>query len=74
MSRSTTKEKTMDRMNDSAREDGEEMEMPRDLKIQVNQLLWFCLPPSTTIGEADSIACKWVDEVRALWEIQGEKP
>ena len=45
-------------------------EIAPDLKVEINTFLWTRLPPTTTLGEADAIACDWYEAIKTRWDTE----
>lgn len=64
---------TAEREEAEAREAKEEEARERvlvleTLKTDINTFLWSRLPRVVTMGDAEKIACRWHEELRALWD------
>jgi hypothetical protein len=59
-----------DRMDDLPGEDLEDgyENWLKEGKREVNDFLWTFLPPTTTLGEADSFACELYMKILDLWD------
>jgi len=44
--------------------------MPDYTKEKINELVWVCLPATTTLGRAERIACEIYDVLRNEYESQ----
>jgi hypothetical protein len=40
-------------------------EQSSSLKLRLNELIWEYAPPSTTLGDADELACKVLNSIQA---------
>jgi hypothetical protein len=47
---------------------------PTEVKAAINNFLWSYLPPSTTIAQADEIACRWFDDLEAAHQRAQPQP
>jgi hypothetical protein len=42
---------------------GEPGHMPDDVKERINELLFYSLPPTVTIGDMETIACRFIQDI-----------
>ncbi len=48
----------------------EPAKMPEDVKERINQLLWYALPESCSIGEAELLAIAIFNKIAGQWEVE----
>jgi hypothetical protein len=46
---------------------GEPGHMPDDVKERINELLFYSLPPTVTIGDMETIACRFIEAIESKW-------
>lgn len=48
--------------------------LPNEVKAAINNFLWSYLPSTTTIAQADEIACRWFDDLEAAHQRAQPQP
>ncbi len=53
---------------DSGIQETSQPTMPADVKERINQLLWYALPESCSIGEAELLAIAIFNKIAGQWQ------